>query len=76
MVVQHFCCRKICKIVCRVSRKRVKPEFIYQDADVKLLAEKCIVVRSFVHRNYDKVPIETGKNLCFLISPSIFADWI
>ena len=46
VVVQHFCCRKICKIVCRVPRKRVKSKFLYQDADVILPADKCIVVRS------------------------------
>ena len=61
VVAQHFLCRKICKIVCRVPRKRVKSKFLYQDADVILLADKCIVVRSFVHRNYDKVLMETGK---------------
>ena len=61
VVVQHFWCRKICKTVCRVPRKRVKSKFLYQDADVILLANKCIVVRSFVCRNYDKVLIETGK---------------
>ena len=61
VVVQHFWCRKICKIVCRVPRKRVKSKFLYQDADVILLADKCIVVRSFVCRNYDKVLMETGK---------------
>ena len=61
VVVQHLWCRKICKIVCRVPRKRVKSKFLYQDADVILLADNGIVVRSFVCRNYDKVLIETGK---------------
>ena len=61
VVVKHFWCRKICKIVCRVPRKRVKSKFLYQDADVILPADKCIVVRSFVRRNYDKVLMETGK---------------
>ena len=61
MVVQHFWCRKICKIVCRVSRKRVKSKFLYQDADVIPLADTCIVVRRIVCRNYDKVLMETGK---------------
>ena len=61
VVVQHFWCRKICKIVCRVPRKRVKSKFLYQDADVILLADKCIVVKSFVCKNYDKVLMETGK---------------
>ena len=61
VVVQHFWCRKIFKIVCRVPRKRVKSKFLYQDADVIFPADKCIVVRSFVCRNYDKVLMETGK---------------
>ena len=61
VVVQHFWCRKICKIVCRVPGKRVKSKFLYQDADVILLADKYIVVRSFVCRNYDKVLMKTGK---------------
>ena len=61
VVVQHFWCRKICKIVCRAPRKRVKSKFLYQDADVILPEHKCIVVRSFVCRNYDKVLMETGK---------------
>ena len=56
MVVQHFC-----KIVCRVPGKRIKSKFLYQDADVILPADKCIVVRSIVCRNYDKVLMETGK---------------
>ena len=55
VVVQHFWCRKICKIVCRVPKKRVKSKFLYQNADVILLADKCIVFRSFVCRDYDKV---------------------
>ena len=61
VVVQHFWCRKTCKIVCRVPRKRVKSKSLYQDADVVHLADKCIVIRSFVRRNYDKVLMETGK---------------
>ena len=44
-----------------VPRKRVKSKFLYQDADVILLADKCIVVRSFICRNYDKVLMETGN---------------
>ena len=31
------------------------------DADVITLADKCIVVRSFVCRNYDNDVVETGK---------------
>ena len=61
MVVQPFWCRKICKIVCRVPRKRVKSKFLCQDADVIPLADKCIVARRFVCRNYDKVLMETGQ---------------
>ena len=41
----------------------MKPTFLYQDVDVVSLADKGIVVRCFVCRNYDKVLIETGK-LC------------
>ena len=52
---------KICKIVCRVPRKRVKSKFLYQDADVILLADTCVVVNNFVCMNYDKVLMETGK---------------
>ena len=40
MVVQHFGCRKTCKIVCRVLRKRVKSKFLYEDADVVRLADQ------------------------------------
>ena len=38
----------------------MKSKFLYQDVDVVSLADKCIVVRCFVCRNYD---METGK-LC------------
>ena len=38
-------------------------KFLYQDVDVVSLADKGIVVRCFVCRNYDKVLVETGK-LC------------
>ena len=41
----------------------MKSKFIYQDVVVVSLADKGIVVRCFVCRNYDKVLIETGK-LC------------
>ena len=34
---------------------RVKSTFSYQDTDVIPLADKCIVVRSFICRNCDKV---------------------
>ena len=41
----------------------MKSRFLYQDVDVLSLADKGIVVRFFVCRNYDKVLMETGK-LC------------
>ena len=41
----------------------MKSKFLYQDVDVVSLADKGIVVRCFVCRNYDKVLMETGK-LC------------
>ena len=39
----------------------MKSKFLYQDVDVVSLADKGIVVRCFVCRNYDKVLMETGK---------------
>ena len=39
----------------------MKSKFLYQDVDVLSLAEKGIVVRCFVCRNYEKVLKETGK---------------
>ena len=45
-----------------MSRKRIKSKFLYQDADVIPLADKCIVARSFVFMNYDKVLMEAGKS--------------
>ena len=41
----------------------MKSKFLYQDVDVVFLADKGIVVRCFVCRDYDKVLMETGK-LC------------
>ena len=41
----------------------MKSKFLYQDVDVVSLADKDMVVRCFVYRNYDKVLMETGK-LC------------
>ena len=41
----------------------MKSKFLYQDVDVVSLADKGIIVRCFVCRNYDKVLMETGK-LC------------
>ena len=38
----------------------MKSKFLYQDVDVVSLADKGIVVRCFVCRNYDKVLIERG----------------
>ena len=39
----------------------MKSKVLYQDVDVVSLADKGIVVRCFVCRNYDKVLMETGK---------------
>ena len=39
----------------------MKSKFLYQDVDVVYLADKGIVVRCFLCRNYDKVLMETGK---------------
>ena len=41
-------------------------KFLYQNIDVVSLADKGIVVRCFVCRNYDKVLMETEK-LCYNI---------
>ena len=41
----------------------MKSKFLYQDVDVVSLADKGIIVRCFVCRNYDKVLMETEK-LC------------
>ena len=51
--VQHFWCRKICHIVCMVSRKWMESIFLDQDVDVMSLANKCIVIGCFVGRNYN-----------------------
>ena len=61
VVVQHFWCRKIREIVCRVHREWVKSKFLCQDADAMSLADKCIVVGCFVCGDYDKILMETGK---------------
>ena len=45
----------------RLSKTVTLSKFLYEDADVINLADKCIVVRRFACRNNDKVPIETGK---------------
>ena len=55
MVVEHFWCRKIREIVCRVPREWVKSKFLCHDADVMSLADKCIVVGCFFCRDYDKI---------------------
>ena len=41
----------------------MKSKFLYQDVDVVSLADKGIVAKCFVCRNYDKHLMETGK-LC------------
>ena len=61
VVVQHLWCRKICQIVCRVSRKWMESKFFDQDVDVVSLANKGIVIGCFVGRNYNKILMETGK---------------
>ena len=61
VVVQHFWCRKICHIVCRVSGKWMESTFLDQDVDVVSLANKGIVVRCFVGRNDSKILMETVK---------------
>ena len=60
-VVQHLWCRKICQIVCRVSRKWMESKFLDQDVDIVSLANKGIVIGCFVGRNYNKILMETGK---------------
>ena len=59
--VQHFRCRKICQIVCRIPRKWIESKFLDQDVDEVFLANKGIVIGSFVDRNYNKILTETGK---------------
>ena len=61
VVVQHFWCRKICQIVCRISRKWMESKFLDQDVDVVSLANKGIVIGCFFSRNYNKIFMETGK---------------
>ena len=61
VVVQHFWCRKIRQIVCRIPRKLMESKFLDQDVDVVFLANKGIVIWSFVGRNYNKILMETGK---------------
>ena len=55
--------QKIREIVCRVPREWVNSMFLWKDADVLSLADKCIVVGCFVcgDYNYDKILMETGK---------------
>ena len=38
----------------------IKSKFLYQDADVTYLADKCIVVTCFVFGKYEKILIEKG----------------
>ena len=53
----------------------MKFKFLYQDVDVVSLADKGIVVRCFVCRNFDKVFMETGK-LCDNIRVVLVRDCI
>ena len=55
VVVQHLWCRKICQIICRVSRKLMESKYLDQDVDVVSLANKGIVIWCFVGRNYNKI---------------------
>ena len=79
VVVQHFRCRKICQIVCRVHRKWMESKFLHQDVDDEVfLANKGTVIVCFVDRNDKKILIETGKlidNVSFE-SIKIFRDKI
>ena len=61
VVVQHFWCRKICKIVCRVSGKWMESKFLHHHVDVVSLANKGIVIGCFVGRSYNKILMETEK---------------
>ena len=40
--------QEICEIICRVPRKWTKSKFLYRDAIVMSVADKCIVVSCFV----------------------------
>ena len=55
VVVQHFSCRKICQSVCRIPRKKMESKFLDQDVDVVFLANKGIVIGSFVGGNYNTI---------------------
>ena len=44
----------------------MKSKFLYQEVDVVYLADKGIVVRCFICRNYDKVLMDTGM-FCYNI---------
>ena len=61
VVIQHFWCREIHEIVCRVPMEWVKSKFLCENADVMSLADKCIVVGCFVCGVFDKILMETRK---------------
>ena len=61
VVVQHFRCRKICQIVCGIPMEWIKSKYLDQDVDVVFLANKGIVIGSFVGGNYNEILTETGK---------------
>ena len=61
VIVQHLWCKKSCQIVCRFSRKWMESKFLDQDIDVVSLANKGLVIWSFVGRNYNKIEMKTGK---------------
>ena len=52
---------KFVRLCVGFQRSELSLKFLYQDADVIPLADKCVVVRSFVCRNYDKVVMKTRK---------------
>ena len=61
VVVQHLWCRKICQIVCRVSRKWMESKFLDQDVDVVSLANKGKLLDALSAGTLKKILMETGK---------------
>ena len=55
VIVQHFWCRTICLIACRVHKKWMESKFLDQDFDVVFLVNKRILIGGFVGRDYEKV---------------------
>ena len=44
-----------------LSRKLVISKFLYQDAYVMPLADKCVVLRCFLCGDFHRILMETGK---------------